>query len=120
LHGADEAVAPLGNGLNQRVNAVAIGEHPAEVGDVVNKVMFLDKCVGPNLAEQVLLRHQLALPLQERGQDLYGFGSKGDHIAIAIEDVALGLEAKGTEYVVHTFSPQELYVFLRTLKRLSE
>jgi hypothetical protein len=42
------------------MQAVALGEHLAKVGDVVNEVVFLDERVRPNPLEQVLFRHELA------------------------------------------------------------
>src|SRR5207253_9091635 len=70
LHWRDEAIAPRRNRLDVPRRIGVIAEGLAQLGDGSGERVLGDRNSGPDLAEQLLLRHGTFATLDQENQDL--------------------------------------------------
>src|SRR5207244_1303619 len=107
-----QAIALSAHGLN--FDARSTGQGPANVGDVVLKVVLLDHHVGPELIDQPFLLPERPGAFDEEPQRVEGLAGQGDGLAVAQQTPFADFETKGPERIhprclalVH--APGEIY-----------
>src|SRR6185312_7327745 len=94
-----QAVACARDGEDGAVVLRAFAERLAQHEDVPGEVALLDKRVGPDGFHQVVFADGFVLVLHEDEQDLEGLPGERDRLAIAEQNLAFRIEAKGAEVI---------------------
>ncbi len=95
--GSDEAVAAAGDVDEVAVAAMAIAEHAAQRGDLDLQIAFLDDDVRPDALHQLVLGHELAMPLDQGDQDLERTAAEPERGVAFEQQSLLREEAKAPE-----------------------
>ena len=115
-HGRLEAIAAPGNGLDVRTAAGLGVERLAQRGDRHAQVAFLDRCVRPDPAHQLLLRHHVAAVLDEGTQEVESLGRESHELAAPPQHGLRGIEAKGAE--LEDGALGQIVTFRKTLRKV--
>src|SRR5262245_13011531 len=78
---------------------LSITERLAQLGNVGGQVGLFYKSIGPDLLQQFIFFQQMSVPLDQRQQQVEGFGSERDGFAIAQQEVFSRIQSERAEFV---------------------
>ena len=85
-YGNDESVASPCHGFDELMPVLALTQSLPEQGNILRKISFLDKAIGPYSFHHRVFGNDLAAVFHKREQHVEDFGSERDDFAVALQE----------------------------------